>query len=918
MSTTPDVSIVLISFNDAKRLPKALRSLTRQTLSSIEIIVVDDASTDNTADIVSKAAAADSRIRYVRLEQNSGGCSTPRNRGITEANGRWVMFCDSDDEYERHAAKNLLLAVEAAEADLGCGVVERVDSRTGKHVRWREESHEAAVLASIDDRLPLIYDTVSVNKIYRRSMLLDHGMRFPEGILYEDQLFTMEAFVRASRIAVIPQTVYYWNVDRVSDELSITQRRREVRNVSSRIAVNRLIDEFLREHGSDALRDAKAVKFLSHDLYLYLAVILDADDATAAALAEELRPYVSTTNLDGAERLRPLLKVAVYHLLLGDIEGVRRAMRFIKWSASVDGTVSIRDGRELWVCTSDHPAGEVGGHSAEWWLDVTVQGIARVPVTQRRYCHQLADVTEGTALLSGSSADYLDSIGDVDHIGVVALRDGRVLARAEAVLEHVTPLHWEWRAVEELRPVGKIAIGDRGTLAIEIVLGDLVNTSILRASDVRTGTTLPLRLGFARTEGLHLESRDFGVVGWRVIRRSPLSLAGAGIRKAWMRIPGAKALASALTHFRHGVLPRWAAAIGSRLPVTESAVFSCDHGRRYDGHPRAISEYLHTAEPQIRKHWIDADGSLGLPEGVMAVNPSTISGAWKLVRAGYWIDDFGIDPAIRMNRRTAYLQTWHGVALKRVGSDSPDWSLTPARKRRPSRANLGRWDALVAPSEFFAGTTARAIGFEGPIIADCTPFGDAVLAASREVALRARLDLPSHRMVVVYAPTRSAARAGESKLDLEAWWRAFGDRAYLLVRSHPSDPLQVPARWNNAIRDISSEADFAAYLGAADALVTDYNSVIFDFARLRRPVGFLAPDYDDYTRRTVGLYLDLERSAPGPVLRDNAALHSWFTEILDGQDHVPAQRREDFISMFAGEADGTGAARAFAALKGFA
>ena len=916
--TAPDVSIVLITFNDAKRLPKALRSLTRQTLSSLEIIVVDDASTDNTADVVAKAAAADPRIRYVRLEQNSGGCSAPRNRGIAEAAGRWVMFCDSDDEYERHAAKNLLLAVEAADADLGCGVVERVDSRTGKRVRWRENCHDAAVLESIDDRLPLIYDTVSVNKIYRRSMLIDHGVRFPEGILYEDQLFTMEAFVRSTRIAVIPQTVYYWNVDRVSDDLSITQRRREVRNVSSRIAVNRLIDAFLAEHGSESLRAAKAVKFLSHDLYLYLAVVLDVDDATALALVEELLPYVSSIDLDGAEELRPLLKVALYHLLLGDIEGIRRAMRFIKWSASVDGTVQIRDGRELWVCTSDHPAGEVGGHPASWWLDVTLQGIARVPVTQRRYCHQLADVSEGVSLLEGSTADYLDSIADVDKFSLVALRDGRVVARAEVALEHVTPLHWEWRAVEELQPVGAISIGDRGTLAIELTFGDLVNTSIIRASDVRTGTTLPLRLGLGRTEGLHLESRDFGAVGWRVIRRSPLSLAGAGIRKTWWRLPGTKALASALNRLRRGALPRWAGSIGSRLPVTDGAVLSCDHGRRYGGHPRAIGEYLRKAEPGIRQFWIDSEGGLDLPVDVTRLDAASISGAWRLARARYWIDDFGIDPRIRMNPRTVYLQTWHGTALKRVGSDAPDWSLTPARKRQPTRANLARWGALLAPSEFFAGTTARAIGFDGPLVTDCTPFGDAVLAASRESGLRARLDLPSHRSVVLYAPTRASVRTGESKLDLEAWWRAFGDRAYLLVRSHPSDPLSVPARWNNAVRDISNEDDFASYLGAADVLITDYNSVLFDFARLQRPVGFLAPDHDEYTRRTVGLYLDLERTAPGPVLRDNAALHSWFEGILNAEDPITDQRRQDFISMFAGVADGTGAARAVAAMKGLA
>jgi CDP-glycerol glycerophosphotransferase len=400
-----------------------------------------------------------------------------------------------------------------------------------------------------------------------------------------------------------------------------------------------------------------------------------------------------------------------------------------------------------------------------------------------------------------------------------------------------------------------------------------------------------------------------------VIRRSPLSLAGAGIRKAWLKVPGARALASAMTRLRRSAMPRWAAAAACRLSVTDIAVLSCDHGRRYDGHPRAIGDYLRSAEPGVRQFWIDADSLLDLPEGVGRLNTSTIRGAWTLARARYWIDDFGIDPGIRMNPRTTYLQTWHGVALKRVGSDAPDWSLTPARKRRPTRANLDRWDALLSPSEFFAGTTARAIGFGGSLIADCTPFGDTVLARSRESAVRARLDLPSHRAVVIYAPTCAGMRTGESALDLEAWWRAFGDRAYLLVRSHPSDPLQVPARWNNAIRDISNDDDYASFLGAADALITDYNSVLFDFARLRRPIAFLAPDYDEYTRRTVGLYLDLERSAPGPVLRDNPSLHAWFDGILDGRDSMPDQRRDDFVSMFAGEADGTGAARAVMAMR---
>ena len=90
VSSGIDVSVVLITFNDAARLPRALSSLSGQTLRNLEIIVVDDASTDGTASVVATAMSTDPRIRYVRLDVNSGGCSGPRNRGIRKATGTWV------------------------------------------------------------------------------------------------------------------------------------------------------------------------------------------------------------------------------------------------------------------------------------------------------------------------------------------------------------------------------------------------------------------------------------------------------------------------------------------------------------------------------------------------------------------------------------------------------------------------------------------------------------------------------------------------------------------------------------------------------------------------------------------------------------------------------------------------------------
>ena len=416
---SPDVSVVVISYNDAARLPRAIRSVQRQTLRSLEIIVVDDASTDATADIVRRLAQDDPRIRYECLAENSGGCSAPRNRGIDLATAPWVMFCDSDDEYERHACKNLLEAAERTGADVVCGTAERVDTRTGRVRRWREEVHaDLQVAEGLADLPDLLYDTISVNKIYRTALLRENGLRFPEGLLFEDQLFTLEAMAAARRLAVIPQVVYRWHVDRLSEEPSITQRRNEARNVESRIEINRRIDAFLSSRGLDRIQQVKDLKFLRHDLYLYLSSMLEVDDETAAVLIDRLVPYVEQVNLQPAWQLRPALRVAIYHLLLRDLEGIRSAMRFVKWASVVDVRVVERDGRQRWGCSHLDDGEPAAGIPATEWLDIDELGLLDVPFTQRRYLHRLTSLSvhDGRIVATGSTVDYDGSLGQVPTV----------------------------------------------------------------------------------------------------------------------------------------------------------------------------------------------------------------------------------------------------------------------------------------------------------------------------------------------------------------------------------------------------------------------------------------------------------------------------------------------------------------------
>src|SRR5690348_13777925 len=122
MRVRPDVSVVVIAYNDAARLPRAVASSLAQSLGGVETVIVDDASTDGTGEAADRLAAAHpGRVGAVHLPVNSGGCGRPRNVGVERSDGRYVMFLDSDDLLDRHACLNLLSAAQETGADLVSG-----------------------------------------------------------------------------------------------------------------------------------------------------------------------------------------------------------------------------------------------------------------------------------------------------------------------------------------------------------------------------------------------------------------------------------------------------------------------------------------------------------------------------------------------------------------------------------------------------------------------------------------------------------------------------------------------------------------------------------------------------------------------------------------------------------------------------
>ncbi|RZU50269.1 CDP-glycerol glycerophosphotransferase [Krasilnikovia cinnamomea] len=225
------VSVVVPIYDVVPFLGDCLDSLRSQTHRELQVICVDDGSTDGSADIAEQFVADDDRFQLVR--QANAGLSAARNTGVGYATGEYLAFVDSDDVLAAHAYEMLLRALSGG-ADFASGGVHRLSSR-GHYLGY---PHDGAIRATdlathVRDHHRLLRDRTIWNKLFRRTFWDAHGFTFPVGRLYEDAPVTVPAHACATKVAVVAETIYYWRV-REGSVRSITQSDHDVRNLVDR------------------------------------------------------------------------------------------------------------------------------------------------------------------------------------------------------------------------------------------------------------------------------------------------------------------------------------------------------------------------------------------------------------------------------------------------------------------------------------------------------------------------------------------------------------------------------------------------------------------------------------------------------------------------------------------------------------
>lgn len=426
MAATPDIAVIIVVHNDREHLPASIASVTRQTHSDIEILVVDDCSDDDSRAVAEACASQDDRIRVLSTTTNSGGPGGPRNVGLDSATAPWVTFLDSDDLLADDAITRFMKAARE-EVDVACGLTRRVFLEDGTISDWRPELYtEPRRLDSIDEFVDLVTDTTATGKAYRREFLLGHGFRFIEGLHYEDLVFTAQVYSAARGITVIPHHVYTWNFYPSAVRRSISNRRDEAANLEHRLEAIGRVERVVEQAGTEKTRKRYQLKFLRHDARLYLRELGGLSDEEAGRVVSGLREPLERIDEDvyadvsGAERL---LFGAV---LCGWVEGARELIPCIYGRVTLDGATTVSHGSRIWV-PSDVPSRFPAADSlAHRLLSVDATGLPGLQPEEILFAHRVSSIGsagDSALVVKGVTRDPLSAVSS--GAGVLT---GRVVA----------------------------------------------------------------------------------------------------------------------------------------------------------------------------------------------------------------------------------------------------------------------------------------------------------------------------------------------------------------------------------------------------------------------------------------------------------------------------------------------------------
>ena len=362
--------------------------------------------------------------------------------------------------------------------------------------------------------------------------------------------------------------------------------------------------------------------------------------------------------------------------------------------------------------------------------------------------------------------------------------------------------------------------------------------------------------------------------------------------------------------------------IFQKMPLKENwIVFESFMGRNCSGQPKYIYEYM-------QKEFGDKYTYIWLKDrkGIKIKGKHKHCKRWSLKyfyymnRSKYWVTNMRQPLSVPRRDETICLSTWHGTPLKKLVFDMEDiHSANPKYKEVVYKQTRG-WDYLISDNPFSTEVFQSCFQFEKEkILESGYPANDPLYAKDideRAAKIKEKLGIPKDKKLILYAPTwrdDEMYEAGEYKfslaLDIDRLKKEFGDEYVLLLRLHylVVDRLDMSS-FGDFTKDVCNYDDITELYMISDMLITDYSSVFFDYANLKRPILFYMYDLEKYRDVLRGFYLDIEKDLPGPIFRTNDEL----VDAIKNIDSIVADNKdkyEQFYNRFCCVDDGNAAKR---------
>ncbi|WNF37325.1 bifunctional glycosyltransferase family 2 protein/CDP-glycerol:glycerophosphate glycerophosphotransferase [Bacillaceae bacterium IKA-2] len=356
-----------------------------------------------------------------------------------------------------------------------------------------------------------------------------------------------------------------------------------------------------------------------------------------------------------------------------------------------------------------------------------------------------------------------------------------------------------------------------------------------------------------------------------------------------------------------------------KLPIKNNIIlYESFLGKNYSDSPKYIYTYLNEQYKDDYKHvWIFDRERNDLSDIKHKVKRFSFTYFYYLATAKYLVNNMRQPNWYEKRADQVFLQTWHGTPLKKLGMDIEEVHMpgTTTEKYKKNFADeTSRWDYLVSANAHSSKVFKRAFLFNHELLEYGYPRNDSLYMADKEVyatELKSKLGIPQDKKIVLYAPTwRDDEFYGKGqykftlKLDLQRLKKELGDEYFFILRTHYliADQLNIEGV-EDVVYNGSKYDDIADLYLISDVLITDYSSVFFDYANLKRPILFYAYDLDKYKDTLRGFYLNHQTEWPGPILKTNDEVIKTLKNIET--EYAPYQKRlEEFHEIYCKWDDG--------------